>query len=276
MGISLPIFVYLFFVVSVHHSTPIHFIVFGGIWMGSLLSPQIRDFVKLAVPILLYAILYDLFPLIPHQYWGEVIIQGLHDAESLIFKVQLATYFLHHNHFILDFITGIFYGLHFWTFVAFALYLWKCFPRRYFIQFGWAFFLANFGWMVTVFLWPMAPPWYVHQFGFELTSLNLIGDAAGLLRFDTLVGTHFFQNLYAKSRIVFGAMPSMHAGWPILMLLSAWQIHNRKLFGVLIGYTICMWFSALYLQHHYLLDLLGGLLYAVIAWLTVRKLNTKS
>jgi hypothetical protein len=74
----------------------------------------------------------------------------------------------------------------------------------------------------------------------------LAGDPAGLLYSDILLGTQFFHRIYYSSPVVFGAFPSLHAAWPILI------IHFLPVSGPFSAlkwlYPAWLWWAAVYLQ----------------------------
>jgi membrane-associated phospholipid phosphatase len=94
--------------------------------------------------------------------------------------------------------------------------------------------------------------------------------AAGALRVDALLGTHLFQNAYGHSVEVFGALPSLHVAYPALAVLLMWDAPAlRWARRPAVVYAILMCFAAVYLQHHYVIDVLLGVLYAMAASLIV-------
>jgi hypothetical protein len=64
-------------------------------------------------------------------------------------------------------------------------------------------------------LFPTAPPWYNLKYGTAIPSdpLAVRGDPAGLARIDLLLGTPFYETLFAHNPLVFGAFPSLHSGF---------------------------------------------------------------
>ena len=90
--------------------------------------------------------------------------------------------------------------------------------------------------------------------------------AGGGLRFDELLGTHVFQNAYGHSIEVFGALPSLHVAYPMLAMLLVLRTAALQWARWPVSvYALIMCFSAVYLQHHYVIDVLLGVVYAVIA-----------
>jgi membrane-associated phospholipid phosphatase len=128
-----------------------------------------------------------------------------------------------------------------------------------------AFLIVNLMGIVTWVSFPAAPPWYVDQYGLGPAVLDAIPSAAGTARFDQLVGMKLFTGFYERSANVFGAMPSLHVGYPTVIACSCWALGNKWRVPA-IGFAGLMAFSAVYLQHHYVLDVVAGLLYGVAAW----------
>jgi hypothetical protein len=107
-------------------------------------------------------------------------------------------------------------------------------------------------------LWPTAPPWYYHRVS------TTTGEAAAVLhRVDTLLGVPLFDAVYRSAPVVYGAFPSLHAAWPMhaaAVLWSHWPRGRRRTAMRALSCAYCAWvcFAAVYLQHHFVVDLLGA------------------
>ncbi|KAA8496974.1 Inositol phosphorylceramide synthase catalytic subunit aur1 [Porphyridium purpureum] len=116
--------------------------------------------------------------------------------------------------------------------------------------------------VLTQLVLPIAPPWYFEKYGFQPADYSMKGDAAMLARVDRLAGNQHYQGIYGLSAnpIVFGSFPSLHGAWPYLIAAfepsPGWPMW---------AYTFWVWWAALYLQHHFLTDLLGSAIYAEVA-----------
>jgi membrane-associated phospholipid phosphatase len=73
----------------------------------------------------------------------------------------------------------------------------------------------------------------------------------------TWLYSHHDYNLYA-------AFPSLHAGFPVLAAAAAWR-RNRVVGVVLSIWALVVWVTVVYLGEHYVADVVGGIIYAVIA-----------
>ncbi|MEM2518142.1 MAG: phosphatase PAP2 family protein, partial [Candidatus Bathyarchaeia archaeon] len=58
--------------------------------------------------------------------------------------------------------------------------------------------------------------------------------------------------------------PSLHSAIPWLITLSAFKAWKKKALPILI-FPVMVWFSAVYLGEHYVIDVAGGIFYATLA-----------
>ncbi|KAI9183808.1 hypothetical protein H9P43_002860 [Blastocladiella emersonii ATCC 22665] len=151
-------------------------------------------------------------------------------------------------------------------------------------------FLAVFGSMnlagvMIQYVAPTAPPWYNEKYGFAvpLDALAVAGDPGGLARIDTLLGTATYKNMFAHSPLVFGAFPSLHAAFATLIAvfladvfprtrLPRWtRVKSVPSWLWAVPYVAAVWWATMYLDHHFLTDLLAGSALAVATYLPSRK-----
>jgi hypothetical protein len=138
----------------------------------------------------------------------------------------------------------------------------------------WSFAFANFVAFAVWLVFPVAPPWYVHQYGCAI-DIHAAPNAAGLLRVDAYLGIDYFKTFYSKSSYVFGAMPSMHCAFPMIGLLSAWPYVTWKTKPLHLGYVGLMFLASVYLDHHYVVDGIFGFTLAYISVRLTRKALSK-
>jgi membrane-associated phospholipid phosphatase len=62
------------------------------------------------------------------------------------------------------------------------------------------------------------------------------------------------------------AFPSSHCGVSTILMCLAWQSRCRKLFGILLPFYVLLVFSTVYIQAHYAVDAIAGVLSGVIFW----------
>lgn len=154
-----------------------------------------------------------------------------------------------------------------------ACYLWLFAPAGVCGTFGLALGTQNILGVSTHLLFPTAPPWYYHKYGYQPGTYEMPGYAAGLTRVDIALGTHIHSKGFHKSPIVFGAFPSLHGAFVSLIFLfvvryARWGFKKLSAGALITGiYASWQWWATMYLDHHWRLDLLGGACYALVAYL---------
>ena len=244
------------------------------------------------LPLILTGVAYDAQRYLHRVLLGEVHIRGPYDFDKTHFGVStpegvvtLSEWFQGHLHPALDLLSGLTYLIFIPVFVLTAFYFVAVAGRRgsarrsadyVRVRAGrvmWSLFLLNAAGFLTHALWPTAPPWYAEQYGFEQVMLDAVPDPAGTTRFDALIGIDYFTAFYQKSVNVFGAVPSLHIGWSALALYWAVRFGALRLLSATFLALMC--FSAVYLNHHYVVDVLGGILYGLGAALVVDRVGER-
>jgi membrane-associated phospholipid phosphatase len=74
-----------------------------------------------------------------------------------------------------------------------------------------------------------------------------------------------------KSKYAFpvGALPSLHAAWPFLLLVFFWPMAGRWRV-LLVAYALAMAFTLVYTGDHFVFDILLGWAYVIVAVLVFR------
>ncbi|MBK0378759.1 phosphatase PAP2 family protein [Mucilaginibacter segetis] len=232
-------------------------------------SAPTRKFILGFSIFIIYWIIFDYMKAFPNYYYHKVAIGELYHAEKNIFGISYHGKLLTPNEYLLlkansfvDVIAGIFYLCWIPVPLAFAAYLFFR-NRTQFLHFALTFVLVNMLGFIVYYMYPAAPPWYIQSHGFNFQPLTQ-GSTAGLARFDRFFNVGIFKSIYAKGSNVFAAMPSLHSSYPVIVLY--YGIKNRL--GIInIFFAIVMvgiWFTAVYASHHYVLDVLAGILCAGI------------
>ena len=206
---------------------------------------------------------------------GDIHVADLHGAEMALFGIggQVpAAWFEQHTHAALDLVTGVSYILYLYIPMVTAIALFFI-DRERMLLVGMAFLLTNLVGMVVYVAYPAAPPWYVADYGLGPAVLDAVPSAAGAARFDALVGIDFFTEFYKRSANVFGAMPSLHVAYPASTLFA--MHHDKRWAYPLAAFVAVVSFAAVYLQHHYVLDVLAGLLCAAAGFALARAALTR-
>lgn len=93
----------------------------------------------------------------------------------------------------------------------------------------------------------------------------MAGSPAGLAAIDKLFGVDLYTSTFTASPMVFGAMPSLHSACATLEALFM-SYNFPRMRSIFVAYTLWMWWSTMYLSHHYAIDLVAGSLIAAVAY----------
>jgi len=232
------------------------------------LSAASRKFIVGFSIFIVYWILFDYMKAFPNYHFNEVHIADLYQAEKSMFGIhfnnKLVTpnefWRLHGNTF-LDVLSGLFYLCWIPVPLAFAAYLFFT-DKKQFLRFSLTFVLVNMIGFVVYYIYPAAPPWYYQLHGAEFIP-STPGNTAGLSKFDAYFATPIFYNLYSKSSNVFAAMPSLHSSYPLIVVYYGLRKKMGWINSLFIIVAIGIWFAAIYSSHHYVLDVVAGILCAI-------------
>jgi inositol phosphorylceramide synthase catalytic subunit len=232
------------------------------------ISAPTRKFILAFSIFILYWIVFDFMKAFPNYHYMQVHIADLYATEKRIFginfrggKITPNEFWLRNGNTFLDIMTGLFYLTWIPVPLIFAFYLYFK-DRKQFFYFSLTFFLVNILGFIIYYAYPAAPPWYVQQHGFIFYP-HTPGNTAGLSRFDRYFHTGIFKSIYAKSSNVFAAMPSLHSSYPVIVLYYGVKCRLGLINILLMLIMTGIWFSAIYSSHHYMLDVLMGILCAI-------------
>ncbi|HLK36035.1 MAG TPA: phosphatase PAP2 family protein [Polyangiaceae bacterium] len=166
----------------------------------------------------------------------------------------------------------------------YAAFLWVCFGCAFWLyvwdyarmtRFAWCFLALNVAGFVTYHLYPAAPPWYYHAHGCVVDVHAHASEGPNLARVDAMLGVSYFAGMYGRSSDVFGAMPSLHVAYALIVAVEGWATFGPVLRASSVLFFLLMCFAAVYLDHHWVLDVIAGVVYclAVVAacrWVTRR------
>lgn len=237
-------------------------------------GPRLRPLFWFLLPLALMGMVYD-----AQRYWAEelraeVRVAEPHEWEVSWFgieeggeRITPAAWWQTRTHALLDLVCGAVYLVFLPAYLVTAAW-WRFKERRREADWTmWALLGLNLAGYATYLIYPAAPPWYVDIYGMGPAVLTAVPEAAGAARFDALLGVQWFAGFYGRNANVFGAIPSLHVAQTFLTVLFAWQFRSLRLTAT--GYWLLMTFASVYLNHHYLVDGVVGMVFALVAWLAV-------
>ncbi len=230
----------------------------------------LRDWLPLYAILALYALLRGYAS---HVLWGPFVTPQVSFDRMIglgtVPTVQLQRWLFDPKHLHpWDYAVWVVYMSHFFVSFTVLAVLWKRnYPlfRRYLAMFVTLTFV---GYVIYV-LYPAMPPWLASQTGHLPPTTRIIpvvwnhvgvhGAAA------IFTGGSRFDNNIA-------AMPSLHAAYPMLLLLFFWPRSGRRIRTVLVTYVLAMAFTLVYTGEHFVIDELVGWSLAVAVYFGVSAL----
>jgi hypothetical protein len=184
-------------------------------------------------------------------------------------RMTLHDYFQTHWSVVADCYFAIPYGVYLFIPLLYVGYLYR---RDYAAmqRYAWSFLALNVAGFVTYHLYPAAPPWYFHANGCGVDIAARASEGSHLARVDHWLGFRYFHGLYGRSNDVFGAVPSLHVAYPLLMVIVGWDKHRWPMRVAMIVFWLSTCCAAVYLDHHWVIDVVVGLTYTVAIYLAVR------
>ena len=273
--VSLLYFSWMYFKIEVRLDHLISYACFAFLYFY---NEKTRMFFFAMCPFIIYITVYDSLRAFPNYMFNAVHIEDLYILEKQFFGVffnghliTLNEFFAHHQHAVLDLISGVSYMTWVPMPLGYAMYLYFTGRKNLYINMAFLFVLTNLIGFFVYYLYPAAPPWYIDVYGFEFFP-DTACVASRLGNFDNLVGWPIFKTFYSGNANVFAAVPSLHAANPVTCLLASFQLKNRILSAVFFLVTCGMWFGAIYGNHHYFIDVLSGALVALMAFFVIQVL----
>lgn len=155
-----------------------------------------------------------------------------------------------------DYGSALLHILHFVVPLFFAAIIWQHYRQHYW-PFVISLLLLSYAAFVTFLLVPTAPPWWANLNG-QLPGVSVVHE-----------GLPALKGVYATfSPNPVAAMPSLHAAYPCLFLLFGLRIWGWRAIPLAL-YPAVVFFAVVYLGHHYVADLLGGIIYASASYVIV-------
>ncbi len=191
----------------------------------------------------------------------------LSGLERLLFAGTLPTLTLQHAFYQTgvvspqNLIAMFFYFMHFPLpiLVGFVFWLNNRGHYRHFIA---ALLLMCFLAFVTYLFWPSAPPWWQEPHDVVKIIDRTVQQLWGSQYFVSGIYNSFNPNRFA-------AFPSLHAAFPALAAVYAWNRYRPLSIGLLL-WSIAVLLSIVYLGEHYVIDALAGYVYVAVATLLVQ------
>jgi hypothetical protein len=137
--------------------------------------------------------------------------------------------------------------------------IWLRRHRLLFRRLLWSFAVLHVLTLCIYIAYPAAPPWWVYENGPSLPTPGHsmpVGFPTGSM----------LSGLFHLSPNRFAAVPSLHGAYPLLLMLVLAMHGVRSRWIWIAGlYAVSMWFACIFLDQHYIVDLLIGAVLVVAA-----------
>lgn len=247
-----------------------HTVLLGAILFFSLVHKYGFHLVLALAGFIGFISLYDAMTFLPNYEVNQVHIKDLYDLELQLFgvmdngvKVSLCEWFESRMTGFQSFIYGLSYLMWVPAPMAFTIYL-LIKDKPGLVEYAYTYLLTNVIGIILYYAYPAAPPWYYLEYGPSL-DLSVMGSEAYLSEFDKIVGLGLFNGIYAKSTNIFGAIPSLHAAYPLISFMYAWRLGHKKWFIFFVFMAFGTWIGAVYSWHHYVIDVILGIFCGILA-----------
>jgi membrane-associated phospholipid phosphatase len=157
-----------------------------------------------------------------------------------------------------------FYFMHFVLPIVIGFVFWVT-SREYYWRFIAALLLMCFLAFVTYLFWPSAPPWW------QLHDVVKINDQTVHRLWGFTAVSPIYHSFNPNS---FAAFPSLHAAFPMLAAVYAWQRYRLLAIGLAL-WSAAVAVSIVYLGEHYVVDALVSIVYVAVATILVEAFSRR-
>jgi len=220
-----------------------------------------KRFFPFVAIVLVYDSLRSIVPLLVHNiHFQEMIAFDKWIGGGQVPTVTLQHWLYHGQLHWFDYYFYLSYMLHFVAPYVIGLLIWRYRPHGYW-RFITALLVLSYAGFITYLLFPAAPPWMASDRGL-IDHITKISTAVWFGW-----GIHSFPTLYSHlNPNETAAMPSLHAAYPLLDLLFINRLFGRKIAAAFAIYPLSVFFGVVYLGEHYVIDVIVGALYALVAF----------
>ena len=194
----------------------------------------------------------------------------LSGAERLLFGGTLPTQFLQQHFYDVhsvqpqDVVALVLYFLHFPLPIVVGFIFWTR-SREHYWRFISALLLMSFLAFLTYLVYPSAPPRLQFPNSVHWVTDETVKKLLNKYYISPISNSYYISPIYSHlNPNQYAAFPSLHAAFPLLAALYAWNRY-RALSVALAIWTAAVWIAIVYLGEHYFVDALAGLVYAAAA-----------
>ncbi len=234
--------------------------------LGGLAFGQALEVLKRFTPFVVLLLVYESFRGVASTLNTHVNYDFMINADKFLFLGHLPTVLLQNLlwHGRVQWYDFIFYGAYTFHFVlpfALAVLVWKIKPKKYWRLIT-TYIVVSFAGFLTYLAFPAAPPWLASEKGIISPPIAHVSSAVW-----AAFGIHDFPSVYNKiAPNQVAAMPSLHAAYSVLFVIFVMCWFKTKWRYLAWIYPALIWLGTAYMGEHYVIDILVGIIYAVIGY----------
>lgn len=265
IGIIGTIFCIVIFAKTPSWPTPDKLLIF--LTFAFMMFGQAKAMLQRLGPFVALLLVYESFRGLAHHLNTHVNYLWMPGVDSWLFGTLPTTWLQHHwwhGHVQwYDFAFYIFYMLHFILPLGLALLVWKL-RESYYWQYVANYVSLSFAGFLTYLIFPAAPPWMASDKGLIEPIVRVSSSVWFAL------GIHDFPSVYNKiAPNPVAAVPSLHAGYATLFVLTVYRLFGRRWALAASIYPLMIYLGTVYQGEHYAIDAILGALYAIILFFGV-------
>ncbi len=153
------------------------------------------------------------------------------------------------------------YMSHFIVPMALAVALWLT-AYHLFRRYVWTLVTLTLLTLATYALFPAAPPWMAALNGYLPDVARVVSETLQATGISTIRSAVQRGEAYANA---VAAIPSLHSGVPMMVLLFSWSLVGLRTRLLLIVYILAMTFTLAYGGEHFVVDAFVGWVYAAVS-----------
>jgi len=186
----------------------------------------------------------------------DIHVTDLIFYEKFLFSGVIPAYYLQTNltnlpySQVIGVIASIFYMSHFVVPIIVAMILWRKNKSLYWNFITGLLILSYLGFITYVF-YPAAPPWWATQYGF------LIDQPVYVLSYSMPAA------IQVAGPNPVAAMPSLHMAYSTYIIAFCMYVWGKRMSWLII-IPLGVAFATMFLGHHYVIDLIAGVVYALV------------
>ncbi|KAF9180370.1 Aureobasidin resistance protein Aur1 [Haplosporangium sp. Z 767] len=236
--------------------------------VGLLIPRRTRQFMLPFLAVAAWLLLFYCCRFIPSEWRPHIFTSVLPALENILYGGSISELLARSTSPFKDILAWIPYGvLHYVLPIVTAILIVLFGPPGTLPVFARTFGYMNVAGVLTQIFFPCAPPWYETRYGnLQPAAYTMPGDPGGLARVDDILGVQMYKTTFTASPLVFGAFPSLHSAVSCQLAFFLVYVFGPRSIPFALAYVFWVWWATMYLGHHYVVDLVGGGAYAVIAF----------